>query len=170
MARYARTKPQLLDDLHHLLNDNKLSPSFKFHHIRKDFLPSWTSIDENAENIARMNNTFWSKDALTKLEKNVVAGARNDREKLFKLQYDHIVRILFFEEVLMDLVWKNKDKENFCVPREALEFLFHHFGIGAMVTKDENQKNLIVCLTSKQEERISVNKSGKKSRINGECA
>ncbi|TVY07343.1 hypothetical protein [Paenibacillus cremeus] len=142
VARYTRTKPRLLDDLHHLLNDNKFSPSFKFHHIRKDFLPSWTGIDENAENIAHMNNPFWSEDALTKLNENVEAGANDDREKLNELQHDHIVRILFFEEVLMDLVWKNKENKNLHVPKEALEFLFHHFGIGAMVTEHENQQKL----------------------------
>lgn len=135
--KYTRSREQLLDDFHHVLEMPNLSPAFKFYALRKDIIREWTSIDDELSEVGRMRNPFWSEEAIKILDQNTQNGAKSERERLKGIQHDHIVPVLFFEEMIMDLVHKEKP-----IPKVALSFLFQRFARSAMVTAHENLKKI----------------------------
>lgn len=135
--QYRRDRNTLLIDFHSIINDYNLSTSFKFHNLRNDFLPTWTGIDEFGNDVARINNPFWSQDVIDKKQENTANGFKTKRDILKELQHDHIVPILFFEELIMEKVNNGTP-----IPFEALEFLFRSFAMGAMVTAHQNQRSI----------------------------
>lgn len=136
--KYKRDRILLLNDFYELLKVQDISPNFKFNNLRNDLLHSWTSPDGDV----KISKKFWSKNAFQLFKPRYDAGISDERELLKGIQLDHIVPRVWFEEMLMPIIIDNKNTKGFEIPEYALAFLLDRLALGALVTKDENQKEI----------------------------
>ena len=146
---YARSSEKLLDDIYYLFKAHRISTSFKFYHLRNDFLSHWTLLDGR-----KIGNPYWSEEAFN-IYRDRYNSWERDREKLLKdIHHDHIVPRLWFEEMIMPIIKANENAEGFEIPKEALKFLFKRFAIGAVVTKEQNLRSIDKMLVLKKKKKI----------------
>ncbi|WP_432749775.1 hypothetical protein [Paenibacillus amylolyticus] len=133
--KFGRTKEQLLNDLFTLLhlrdNFTKIHIGTLRRIISEDILPFWTchkEINEHIINCKHLGCDFWTKRALEKLY---------DPKSSIKLNHDHIVSKVWFEDRLIKL---HEDPKISQIPFDNLEVLMNKFAIGVVCSSDENQR------------------------------